>query len=147
MSSTNLYVGRRNPQAILRPASFPKAGRSFLFLCATDGQKYIGKNTLFTGGDCKDNRMFRHRRRHRSLLSFRGTGLHCLQRGRKNQRSAPEPGHPGCGYRRYCGYYRRYFLHLRLQRRILRQPFQRAAESVSGKIPSPGTVLPFKRRH
>ena len=73
--------------------------------------------------------------------------VHCLQRGRKDQRSDPEPGHPGCGYRRYCGYYRRYFLHLRLQRRILRQSFHGAAEALSGKIPSPGTVLPFKRRH
>ena len=42
MSSTNLYVGRRNPQAIPRPASFPKAGRSFLFLCATDGLRKDG---------------------------------------------------------------------------------------------------------
>ena len=38
--------------------------------------------------------------------------------------------------------YRRYFLHLRLQRRILRQSFQGATEAVSVKILSPGTVLP-----
>lgn len=72
----------------------------------------------------------------------------CIVATRKeNQRSPLNRAIRDADARRNCGYYRRYFLHLRLQWRILRQPFLGAAEAVSGKIPSPRTVLPFKRRY